>query len=359
MTPRSGQHCGGISSDMGTPATRAALFLIAILVAACASKAVVHPFDVGGRVWPEAPSQARIEFVKEFSSLNDLGARPSAWSKFLKFAAGRQGDGMVRPMAVVTTVDGNIIFVADPDARCVHRYELLRSRYTCLSIKGDEMLSSPVGLAITDDGRLFVADSELGRVYQIAAGRKWLEPLELQNALQQPTGIFWEAKSKLLYVIDTGEQSIKAFSPSGVLVREFSKRGNLPGQLNFPTYLWVDANGELLVTDSLNFRVQRFEQDGTFLGTFGNVGDQAGDFARPKGVATDSFGHVYVIDALFHSIQIFDRHGVLLLSIGDRGHGEGQFWLPNGIFISADNTIFVADSYNKRVQVFRYIGPEI
>jgi sugar lactone lactonase YvrE len=344
---------------MGTLATRAALVLIAILVTSCASQTVVDPFGGGGRVWPEAPSLERIEFVTEFSSLTDLGARPSTWRKILNMAAGRQVDAMVRPMAVATTGDGQIIFVADPDAHCVHRYDLQRSIYTCLSIKGDEMLSSPVGLTVTDDGRLFVSDSQLGRVYQVAAGKKWLEPFDLQDALQQPTGLFWDSSVKLLYVIDTGDQSIKVFSPTGVLVREFSERGSQPGQLNFPTYLWVDAGGELLVTDSLNFRVQRFDRDGTYLETFGSVGDQAGDFARPKGVATDSFGHVYVIDALFHSIQIFDRHGTLLLSIGGLGHDKGQFWLPNGIFISPDNTIFVTDSYNKRVQVFRYIGPEI
>jgi sugar lactone lactonase YvrE len=343
---------------MDAPAKRAALVLIACLVTACASQTVTSSFDGGGRVWPEAPSLARIEFVTEFSSLIGLGARPSTLARILNMAAGRQSDAMVRPMAVATTGDAQIIFVADPDARCVHRYDLQRSRYTCLTIKEGDMLSSPVGLAVTGDGRLYVADSQLGRVFQVAAGGKWLEPLELQNALKQPTGIFWEATSQLLYVIDTGEQSIKAFSPSGALVREFSKRGNQPGQINYPTYLWVDANQELLVTDSLNFRVQRFEHDGTFLGTFGKDGDQAGDFARPKGVATDSFGHVYVVDALFHSIQIFDRQGVLLLAIGGQGHAEGQFWLPNGIFISRDNMIFVADSYNKRVQVFRYIGPE-
>jgi sugar lactone lactonase YvrE len=147
-------------------------------------------------------------------------------------------------MAVATTGDGKIIFVADTESHCVHRYDLRRTRYTCLSIKGDESLSSPVGLAVTEDGRLFVADSRLGRIFQVAAGRKWLEPLDVQTALKQPTGIFWEAASRLLYVVDTGDQSIKAFSLNGTLVREISTRGNLPGQFNFPTYLWVDADGE-------------------------------------------------------------------------------------------------------------------
>ena len=95
------------------------------------------------------------------------------------------------------------------------------------------MLSSPVGLAVTDDGRLFVADSELGRIFQVDSGRKWLEPLNLKNDLQQPTGLFWDSTSGLLYVTDTGDQSIKAFTLNGELVRKFSSRGNQPGGNQF------------------------------------------------------------------------------------------------------------------------------
>lgn len=329
-----------------------------LLVAACAAGPVMDPFTAEGRVWPDPPETRRIAFVGEFSSASDLGIRESAWNRFISFTAGARSDAMVRPMAVATTADGKVIFVADPDARCVHRYDLHRGRYSCLVISRKEALISPVGLAVTDDGHLFVSDSRLGRLYRASIEGRWLEHFDVSPALKQPTGITWDSSSKLLFVTDTGAQSIKAYDTNGVLVREFGGRGDQPGQVNFPTYLWFDPQRELLVTDSLNFRVQRFDGNGEFRNVFGQHGDLAGNLARPKGVATDRFGHIYVVDALFHSLQVFSRQGDFLLSIGERGQEPGQFWLPNGVFISTDDTIYVADSYNKRVQVFRYVGPE-
>jgi len=335
-----------------------ALALVTLaLLAACASSSLVEPFATESKAWPEPPEVKRIAFVGEFSGSSDLGIKEGLWSRIVSFTAGARNNAMVRPMAVATTVDGKVIFVADPDARCVHRYDMQRGRHTCLTISRQESLVSPIGLTVTDDGYLYVSDSRLGRLYRMPVEGKRLEEFSVSSALKQPTGIFWDNSSALLYVTDTGTQSIKAFDANGVLVQEFGERGDEPGQVNFPTYLWLDSEQELLVTDSLNFRIQRFDESGKFGHSFGEHGDRAGNLARPKGVATDSYGHIYVIDALFHSLQVFNRQGELLISIGERGQEPGQFWLPNGIFISKDNTIYVADSYNRRVQVFRYVGP--
>jgi sugar lactone lactonase YvrE len=328
------------------------------LVAGCASGPPVDPFVDEKRVWPDPPEVKRIAFVGEFSNAAELGIRESAWSRFLSITAGERNDSLLRPMAVAASDDGKVIFVADPDARCVHRYDLRRGRYDCLMINRRESLVSPIGLALTKNGQLYVADSRLGRLYRMASDDKYLQPFEVSMELQQPTGLAWDAVHDLLFVTDTGSQSIKVIDNHGNLVREFGGRGRLPGEFNFPTYLWFDLADELLVTDSLNFRIQRFDEDGEFLYQFGENGDRPGYLARPKGVATDSFGHIYIIDALFNALQVFGRDGELLLAIGDRGQAAGQLWLPNGIFVGHDNTIYVADSYNKRIQVFRYVGPE-
>lgn len=332
--------------------------LALIGIVGCAAGVPIDPFSVEQRYWPEPPEQKRIAFMGQFSSAGELGIRESAWARFINVAAGARSDNMIRPMAVAASVDGRIIVVADPDARCVHRYDLQRGRYTCLALSRTEFLVSPVGLAVSDDDELFVADSSLGRLYRASIDDKRLEPFEVSAELLQPTGVAWDSVHQLLYVTDTGSQSIKAFNTNGTLEKEFGDRGTMPGQFNYPTYLWFDLRDELLVTDSLNFRIQRFADGGQFLSEFGENGDRPGKLARPKGVATDSFGHIYVIDALFNALQVFNESGDLLLAIGERGQDVGQFWLPNGVFVGIDNTIYVADSRNKRVQVFRYVGPD-
>jgi sugar lactone lactonase YvrE len=331
------------------------MMLLLAGIVGCASSPDVVPFTEQGRTWPDLPEDARIAFVGEFAEPEDLGIRPGVWERIVRFTAGDRRDAVVRPMDVAATEGGGIIYVADPDARCVHRYDLARGRYDCLGLSRDAALPSPVGLALTPSGRLYVADSLMGGLFTIGPGDRYLQPFAGDATLERPTGLAWHEAAGLLLVSDTGSQSLKAYRSDGSFAFEFASRGIGPGEVNFPTYLWADAS-ELLVTDSLNFRVQRFDAEGAFRASFGKNGDRAGDFARPKGVAVDSDGHVYVVDALFNGIQVFDREGRLLLAFGERGQEAGQFWLPNGLFITVDDLIFVADSYNRRVQVFRYLG---
>ncbi len=328
------------------------------VLAGCGGSPVADPFVGEERVWPEPPETKRIAFVGQFSSSADLGIEASAWSRFISFTAGANVDSMIRPMAVTTSGDSRVILVADPDARCVHRYDLDKGRYSCLTISSRETLVSPIGLTVSLDGRIYIADSSLAAIFHADLRDKYVRKFETSVELEQPTGIAWDDAHDLLFVTDTGSQSIKVFDRGGTLVTEFGERGHGPGKFNFPTYLWFDPQDELLVTDSLNFRIQRFGNAGEFLHEFGENGDQMGYFARPKGIATDSFGHVYVIDALLNAMQIFNRDGEFLIAVGQQGQLQGQFWLPNGIFISGDNTIYIADSRNNRVQVFRYVGPD-
>jgi sugar lactone lactonase YvrE len=336
---------------------RATLLVTGLLVSACAPTPVLDPFAQTGRLWPEDPSFARIALVGEFADAADLGISGGVWARIVSLTAGSDDGRLVRPMAIAASGDGGRIYVADPDAGCVHRFDIGKNRYSRLAPRSGEGVAAPVGLAISEDGQVFVTDSLRGLLWQVRNGGKYLEPFYVSEALDQPTGVFWDDAGQHLYVTDTSGQVVHQFDRGGNLKRTIGERGSGPGQFNFPTYVWLDTNNNLLVTDSLNFRLQRFDAEGAHLKTFGIGGDRPGDFARPKGVATDSMGHVYIIDALQHVMQIFDADGRLLLAVGEHGQGKGQFWLPNGIFIGPDNTIYVADTYNRRVQVFRYIGP--
>ena len=333
------------------------LLVAPLYLMACAGNAPVRLLESPERTWPESPETARIAYFGDFSTPSDFGIKEGFWSRVVSFATGPSSEAMVRPMAVAATDDGQVIFVADPEAHCVHRFDLRQDRYTRLATASSMPDASPIGLAVTDDGWLFATDSRQGLLYKVAPGDSHLDVFDTSSTLRQPTGIFWNRVADRLLVTDTAEQAILIFDRAGNIKQTIGGRGSEPGRFNFPTYLWADANDELLVTDSLNFRIQRFDSNGSFLHQFGQNGGEPGYFSRPKGIATDSFGHVYVVDALMHLLQIFSRQGELLLSIGGQGQGAGEFWLPNGIFITSDNTIFVADAYNKRIQVFRYIGP--
>jgi len=328
--------------------------VLVIVAACCVAPGSAGPASAAGPVWPAAPDKPRIAFVASFADAQDLGIRRGFFQRALDLVFGREELRLVRPMAVAAAAD--VIFVADPGAQGVHRFDRAAGTHELILGPGKRALPSPVGLALGASGEVYVTDSALAGVFVIRPGAREAVALPLSAKIVQPTGIAFDAQSKRLIVVDTGSHHVNAFDTNGALIFAFGKRGAGDGEFNYPTMAWRAANGTLYVTDALNFRVQAFDAGGRFLSKFGRLGDGGGDLPRQKGVATDSFAHVYIVDAIFHALQVFDGQGRFLLSVGGMGQGPGEFWLPTGLFIAPDDTIYIADSYNRRVQVLRYIG---
>jgi DNA-binding beta-propeller fold protein YncE len=334
-------------------AAAAAMLALVCVLSACAP-APPRVDDPTPLVWPEGgEAPARLAFVKAFSRPEEFGIEKGFLQRLGELLFGEQDARLVRPMAVVA-VNG-IVFVADPGAKGVHRFDPVAGRYDLIGAEGDAPLPSPVGLAVGREGEVYVTDSVLPAVLVIRPGAKTAVPLILPK-LGQPTGVSFDRATGRLYVVDTTAHRVAVFDPDGTLLASIGRRGDGDGEFNYPTYVWRDAQGRLYVTDALNFRIQVFDEQGRYLRKFGKTGDGTGDFMRQKGVATDRYGHVYIVDALMNALQIYDDAGRLLLALGNLGQNRGEFWLPAGLFIGDDDQIYVADAYNRRIQIFRYVG---
>ena len=71
--------------------------------------------------------------------------------------------------------------------------------------------------------------------------------------------------------------------------------GSGEGQFTSPTYLTVDAAGNLWVVDSANNRVQELSPRAEYITQFGSAGSGAGQFSSPQGIAISN-GFAYVAD---------------------------------------------------------------
>lgn len=303
--------------------------------------------------WPEPPGAPRLVHVLNITGPRDLGGR-GAMRSFGEFLTGKTPASLDRPTGVAVTDDGRI-FVVDQERQALHLLRWNSGKGKVVNKAGDTFFVSPAAVAVYGQ-RVAVSDSGLNQVFLFSLEGKYQGVLPAPpQGLKRPTGMACDRATGELYVVDTLGHCVHVYDAQGNYLRGFGSPGRDVGQFNYPTHVFV-AGDRVYVTDSLNFRVQVLDRRGQYVSEIGQLGDATGYMAVPKGVCVDSFGHVYVVDSYFSAVQVFDDKGALLLSIGAPGSLSGQFQVPTGLAVDGLSRVYVADSFNHRVQVLEYVG---
>ena len=314
-------------------------------------------FTIGARaeelVWPPPPDKPKIKWVRSIEKLEDVGVKKGFFSKLADLFFGKEKKKMIKPFG--SFIKGEKLYFTDTGSKSIFIFDFRKKKVKVIDHVGDYRFSSPIDVVVDDKGRIYVSDSVLGTVFVTNEEGDFLGKIA-SNLLIRPTGLALDSKRKRLYVADTLKGSIYVISlKSKKLIMRIGKMGSDPGQFNRPTFLTVDKEGNIYVSDSMNARIQIFSPEGKLITMFGKRGTTIGSFANPRGIAVDSDGNIYVTDTLLSAIQIFNRKGQLLLVVGYYGTDRGEFAFPADISISPDDYIFVSDSYNMRIQVLRYL----
>ena len=312
-------------------------------------------------MWPEPPLTPRIKFVRTLASERDLGRQQTFTELLLDAVAGKkpQVGHLSEPVGIAVSDDGQRIYVSDYGQGLVYRFDLERNKVTLLG--NDRPLVRPFGVALDADENLYVVEQGTKRIAVFDRSGKVAKVFS-DPSLERPTGIAIDRGRGRIYVADPAskdspEHTVKVFDLNGILVGKVGKnKGGCEGCLYFPTYLTVNREGKLYVTNTMNARVDLFDPDGKFLRRFGERGTDFGMFDRPKGVALDTFGNLYVVDSGWSNVQIFNEKGDILLFFGGRGTYPGLLKNPGGIAIDAKNRIYVTDHLNYRVSVYELVN---
>uniref|UniRef100_A0A7E4W0J1 RING-type domain-containing protein n=1 Tax=Panagrellus redivivus TaxID=6233 RepID=A0A7E4W0J1_PANRE len=155
-------------------------------------------------------------------------------------------------------------------------------------------------------------------------------------------------------VCDSSNHRIQLFDSTGKLIRTFGKYGTEEGELDSCAAVAYNRyKQQIIVSDRYNHRIQIFEIDGKFTRQFGSFGSGNGQFNNPWGLAVDELGVIYVADKDNHRIQVFDQNGNFMMKFGTHGSDIGQFNHPLFIAIHRrTQNIFISDSANHRICVF-------
>jgi DNA-binding beta-propeller fold protein YncE len=332
-----------------------ALALAAALVGGCAS--APPPKEEPKLVWPAPPEPTRIKFVRNITSEDDLKADTTFTAAMATFLAGEQiPDGRIaNPAALAVSADAQRLYVADPLQHKVFTFDFAKKELRKVDV------GYPTGVALDDQENVYVVDGVRKGVIVFDRTGKELREIN-DKSMVRPNGIAVDSKRDRVYVVDTGnseapEQNVKIFDRAGKRIGAIGgAAGGDFGQFSFPTYVTLDADGNVLVADTLNSRIQKFDPAGNFVTAIGRAGSNWGEFDKPKGVALDTFGNVYVVDTSWSNVQIFNPKGEILLFFGGRGPIPGMMKNPLSIAIDKNNQIYVGDYLNHRIGVYQLVN---
>ncbi len=178
-------------------------------------------------------------------------------------------------------------------------------------------MQEPANVAFAPDGTRWVIDHKANRLFQLDVNGGVLQTLGGAGAavgkFNDPWGVAVDDNGDV-FVADTFNHRIQKFAADGTLQFVWGSPGasTAPGsgretQFFGPRDIVINAAGQLLVTDTGNKRVQVFDRDGNFVAQFGAAGKGDGQFDEPVGLALDAAGNIYVADAWNKRIQVWSK----------------------------------------------------
>lgn len=328
----------------------AGIAVVLALATGCATARKGEPI-----VWPPPPDKPRVKFVRSISTEKDLDV--SAWRTFARAIVPRDADDVLKnPTGLAFSPDETKLYVATGSRGLVFEIDLAENSLRRFPMPEGSAAKVPFGVATDAEGNLYVSDSGDAAVWVYSTRGKLLRRFG-KGVLERPTGIALDRRRQIVYVVEGGSprtqhHAVEVFAEDGRHLRTIGRRGTQPGEFNFPSYAAVGPEGNLYVSDMLNFRIQVFDPDGGLFTVFGVAGVGPGAFGKLKGIAFDRFGNLHVADGDHSLVQMFNPKLQPLMAYGGFGKRVEFMMLPNAIAIDSKNNIFVADFFMNRVNQY-------
>ena len=252
--------------------------------------------------------------------------------------AGKKGKGVNELDAIGLSIDetNELIYIADFNNS---RVQVMSFKGKFVTSFGQEILKGPWGIAVTGED-ILVTDTSLHSLFLFdrkslklknRTGNKGKEEGELNS----PSGLSIDTNGDV-FVADSGNSRISIFSKALEFKNLFGT-----GQLRSPQDVKL-TNECVVVLDWSPNCINFFSRNGTLLSSCISQGDgQDCSIGYPWFFCLDPAENIIISDTYKHAIKIFSKSGQRIHTIGKKGNGKGELIKPYGICISQLGTIFV------------------
>ena len=277
------------------------------------SYAIDVEVDPDGNVFVADLSNARV------LKLGPDGLRLAAWGS--NGSGGANGDPprFAHPTGVAID-SGGYLYVADRDNHRVVKLSPEGLRLDAWGTDGSGGVDGNpprfqrlAGIAVDAEDNVVVVDAGNNRVVKVSPEGLRLAAWGSQGSggtdgnpprFEDPNGIALDDNGNI-YVADTFNHRVLKLSPDGLRLAAWGSEGSKGAEVGAaprfhrPWDIAVDADGNVFVTDRDNHRVQKLDPDGLILAVWGQFGHDGSvgslpQFDNPTGIAVDSLGNVYV-----------------------------------------------------------------
>ena len=216
---------------------------------------------------------------------------------------------------------------------------------------GSADLPSDVALI---DGRLFVLDSNRGRILAVTADDKTVSMFESDRGGENWLGgaLALAPHAGRLYVANMRAGNIEVVAPPGVVESVITPQMPPGLEAAAPAGIAMTERGDIWLSDMANHRVLLLDDKGELLGVIGEGAASSGDsgFNTPGGLALDDLGNLYVADSGNGVVKQYSPLGVFLGALG-----EGRLARPRAVAVDDAGNLFVSDEALAAVLAF---GPD-